>query len=85
MTNLERFEEIEIEDLKIQRLNSISSNTDNLKDDLKALIEINRGTLKELESLQIKMRQLGYTLSILIIISIAYSAWTQEDYFKSAW
>jgi hypothetical protein len=74
MTNLERFEEIEIEDLKIQRLNSISSNTDNLKDDLKALIEINRGTLKELESLQIKMRQLGYTLSILIIISIAYSA-----------
>ena len=33
MTNLERFEEIEIEDLKIQRLNSISSNTDNLKDD----------------------------------------------------
>jgi hypothetical protein len=38
-----------------------------------------------LESLQIKMRQLGYTLSILIIISIAYSAWTQEDYFKSAW
>ena len=71
MSNLERFEEIEIEDKKINALWHIETDVGKSKDNLEELIEINKSTLQELKSLQIKMNQWGYTLGILVIILIA--------------
>jgi len=64
-------DEFGFENSKIQSLEGIKENTRTLEGKLDQLIVINRSTLQELKSLQIKMNQWGYTLGILVIILIA--------------
>ncbi len=68
MTNLERFEELEIENKKIEALWHIETDTGKSKDSLEKLISINEEILGSIEEAK---RKFGNFAAIVLVLLVA--------------
>jgi hypothetical protein len=71
MTNLERFEELEIENKKIEALWHIETDTGKSKDSLEKLIYINREILKSIEEAKKKFGNFAAIVLVLLAFILA--------------
>ncbi len=66
MTNLERFEEVEIEDKKIEALWGVQRNSEQSKEELEKLVIINRGILESIEDAKKKFSNFAAIVLVLL-------------------
>jgi|SaaInlV_120m_DNA_4_1040238.scaffolds.fasta_scaffold11421_3 hypothetical protein len=71
MTNLERFEEVEIESKKIDALRSVQRSSEQSKEELEKLVIINRGILESIEGAKKKFGNFAAIVLVLLAFILA--------------